>query len=65
MRTTAEVVVIGGGITGCAIAWHLARRGLTDVTLLERAELTSGSTWHAAGGFHSLNGASSLSLIHI
>ncbi len=63
MKETAQVVVIGGGITGCAIAWALARRGLTDVTLLERAELTSGSTWHAAGGFHSLNGASSMAAL--
>lgn len=63
MRTQADVVVIGGGIVGCAIAWHLAERGVTDVVLLERAELTAGSTWHAAGGFHSLNGASSMAAL--
>ncbi|HVG47375.1 MAG TPA: FAD-dependent oxidoreductase, partial [Rubellimicrobium sp.] len=63
MTTTAQVVVIGGGITGCAIAWHLSKRGLTDVVLLERAELTAGSTWHAAGGFHTLNGASSMAAL--
>ncbi len=45
----ARVVIVGGGIVGCSIAYHLARRGETDVVLLERAELTSGTTWHAAG----------------
>jgi glycine cleavage system T protein len=45
----ARVVIVGGGIVGCSIAYHLARRGLTDVVLLERDELTSGTTWHAAG----------------
>lgn len=46
---SARVVIVGGGIVGCSIAYHLARRGLTDVVLLERKELTSGTTWHAAG----------------
>ncbi|MEO8775482.1 MAG: FAD-dependent oxidoreductase, partial [Candidatus Nanopelagicales bacterium] len=45
----ARVVVVGGGVVGCAVAYHLTRRGLTDVVLLERATLTSGTTWHAAG----------------
>jgi dimethylglycine dehydrogenase len=45
----ARVVVIGGGIMGCGLAYHLAHEGWTDVVLLEKAELTSGSTWHAAG----------------
>ena len=45
----AKVVVVGGGIMGCGIAYHLAHEGWTDVVLLEKAELTSGSTWHAAG----------------
>ncbi len=63
MRISAQVVVIGGGITGCSIAWHLAKKGLTDTIVLERAELTSGSTWHAAGGFHSLNAASSMAAL--
>jgi dimethylglycine dehydrogenase len=49
MRTHARVVVIGGGIVGCSVLYHLARLGCTDVVLLERDELTSGSTWHAAG----------------
>ncbi len=45
----ADVVVIGGGIIGCSIAYHLARLGITDVVLLERRQLTCGTTWHAAG----------------
>jgi 4-methylaminobutanoate oxidase (formaldehyde-forming) len=45
----ARCVVIGGGIVGCSVAYHLAREGWTDVLLLERGQLTSGSTWHAAG----------------
>jgi dimethylglycine dehydrogenase len=50
-----QVVVIGGGIVGCSVAYHLALRGLTDVAVIERRELTAGSTWHAAGGFHAFN----------
>ena len=46
---TARVVIIGGGVMGCGIAYHLAHEGWTDIVLLEKAELTSGSTWHAAG----------------
>ena len=50
-----RAVVIGGGIVGTAILYHLAKHGWTDVALVERAELTAGSTWHAAAGFHALN----------
>lgn len=56
MKTHARVAVVGGGVVGCSVLYHLARAGWTDVVLLERDELTSGSSWHAAGGFHSLNG---------
>ncbi len=49
MRTHARVVVIGGGVVGASVLYHLTKRGWTDVMLIERAELTSGSTWHAAG----------------
>src|SRR5689334_11823119 len=45
----ARVVVIGGGVIGCSVAYHLAREGWTDVVVLERDRLTSGTTWHAAG----------------
>ena len=56
MKTQARVVVIGGGVVGCSVLYHLAKAGWTDVMLIERSELTSGSSWHAAGGFHTLNG---------
>ncbi|MDJ0950587.1 MAG: FAD-dependent oxidoreductase [Alphaproteobacteria bacterium] len=49
MDMHARVVIIGGGIMGCSLAYHLCKEGWTDVILLEKAELTSGSTWHAAG----------------
>jgi 4-methylaminobutanoate oxidase (formaldehyde-forming) len=45
----ARVVIIGGGIIGCSVAYHLGHLGWTDVVLLERDRLTSGTTWHAAG----------------
>jgi dimethylglycine dehydrogenase len=50
-----QVVVIGGGIVGASVLYHLTHRGVSDVLLIERAELTAGSTWHAAAGFHALN----------
>ena len=45
----AQAVIIGGGVVGCSVAYHLAKLGYTDVILLERKKLTSGTTWHAAG----------------
>ena len=45
----AQVVIVGGGVTGCSIAYHLAQLGWTDVVLLEQHRLTAGTTWHAAG----------------
>jgi dimethylglycine dehydrogenase len=50
-----QVAVVGGGIVGCSVLYHLTLRGMTDVVLLEREELTAGSSWHAAGGFHAIN----------
>ncbi len=55
-----EVVVVGGGIVGCSIAYHLARRGVTDVLLLEQGQLTGGTTWHAAGLVSQLKASHSL-----
>jgi dimethylglycine dehydrogenase len=56
MRSHCQVVVIGGGVVGASVLYHLTKGGWRDVALIERAELTSGSTWHAAGGMHTLNG---------
>jgi dimethylglycine dehydrogenase len=56
MRSHAKVVVIGGGVVGASVLYHLTKAGWRDVLLIERAELTSGSTWHAAGGMHTVNG---------
>ncbi len=56
MKDRAQVVVIGGGVVGCSVLYHLTKRGWRDVLLIERDQLTSGSTWHAAGGMHTLNG---------
>ena len=56
MKSHVRVAVIGGGVVGVSVLYHLTKLGWRDVVLLERAELTSGSTWHAAGGMHTLNG---------
>ena len=56
MNSHARVVVIGGGVVGASVLFHLTKAGWKDVLLVERAELTSGSTWHAAGGMHTVNG---------
>ncbi|WP_394689222.1 FAD-dependent oxidoreductase [Hoeflea sp.] len=56
MKPHVRAVVIGGGVVGCSVLYHLAKAGWSDVMLIERSELTSGSSWHAAGGFHTLNG---------
>ena len=47
--TQARAVIIGGGVAGCSVAYHLAKLGWKDIVLLERQQLTSGTTWHAAG----------------
>ncbi|MCK5517600.1 MAG: FAD-binding oxidoreductase, partial [Desulfobulbaceae bacterium] len=56
MQDSARVVIIGGGIIGCSTAYHLTKMGWTDVVILEKGELTSGSTWHAAGLVGQLRG---------
>ena len=49
LPSSTKVVVIGGGVVGCSVAYHLAKFGWKDTILLERDQLTSGTTWHAAG----------------
>jgi len=56
VKTHVQVAVIGGGVVGASVLYHLTKAGWKDVVLLERDELTSGSTWHAAGGMHTFNG---------
>ena len=63
MKTTTRVAIIGGGVVGCSVLYHLTKLGWADVMLLERSELTSGSTWHAAGGFHTLNGDTNMAAL--
>jgi dimethylglycine dehydrogenase len=56
VKSDARVVVIGGGVVGVSVLYHLTKAGWKDVLLIERGELTCGSTWHAAGGMHTVNG---------
>ena len=64
MRTHARVVVIGGGVVGVSTLYHLVKKGLSDSVLVERKELTSGSTWHAAGLLPLFNVSYSVGQIH-
>ena len=64
MKNKAKVVVVGGGVVGVSALYHLAKKGWTDVVLVERKELTSGSTWHAAGLLPLFN-MSSVSYTHL
>ncbi|MEQ6247888.1 FAD-dependent oxidoreductase [Sulfitobacter sp. HNIBRBA3233] len=63
MQTSTRVCVIGGGVVGASVLYHLTKLGWSDVMLVERSELTSGSTWHAAGGFHTLNGDTNMAAL--
>ncbi len=63
MKTHTQVAVIGGGVVGCSVLYHLTKYGWPDVMLIERSTLTSGSTWHAAGGFHTLNGDTNMAAL--
>ena len=56
MKSQSQVVVIGGGVVGCSVLYHLTKAGWTDVMLVERLELAAGSSWHAAGDIHTHNG---------
>ena len=64
MKSNARVVVIGGGVVGVSTLYHLAKKGWSDVVLVERKELTSGSTWHAAGLLPLFNMSYSVGQIH-
>jgi len=64
MKQQARIVIVGGGIMGVGLLYHLALEGCTDVMLIEKGELTSGSTWHAAGQCPSPVGNYSLARIH-
>lgn len=64
MQSTAKVVIVGGGSLGVNLMYHLTKEGWTDVLLIEKGELTSGSTWHAAGLCPNFNGNHTLSKIH-
>ncbi|KIN65223.1 Glycine cleavage T-protein (Aminomethyl transferase) [Sulfitobacter noctilucicola] len=63
MQTSTRVLIIGGGVVGASVLYHLTKLGWRDVMLVERSELTSGSTWHAAGGFHTLNGDTNMAAL--
>src|SRR5690606_23812048 len=64
MQSHAKVVIIGGGMMGVGLAYHLAEAGWKDVLLIEKGELTSGSTWHAAGQCPSFIGDYNMAKIH-
>ena len=61
MKTEARAVVVGGGVVGVSVLYHLAKIGWSDVVLVEKNEITSGSTWHAAGGVTTLNSDANVS----
>src|SRR5688572_15191200 len=63
MKSHVRVAVIGGGVVGVSVLYHLTKLGWTDIALIERSELTSGSTWHAAGGMHTINGDTNMSAL--
>ncbi len=65
MNSQVRVVIVGGGIMGVGLAYHLALEGWTDIALFEKGELTSGSTWHAAGQCPHFNGSLNLTKVHL
>jgi len=64
MRSHARVVIVGGGVMGCGLLYHLALEGWQDIVLIEKGELTSGSTWHAAGQCPLFNGSLNVTKVH-
>jgi dimethylglycine dehydrogenase len=65
MQSHARVVIVGGGVMGVGLAYHLALEGWTDIVLIEKGELTSGSTWHAAGQCPHFNGSLNMTKVHM
>ena len=65
MKSKAKVVIVGGGVVGVSALYHLAKKGWSDVVLVERKELTSGSTWHAAGLLPLFNMSYSVGQLHL
>ena len=65
MKTHARVVIVGGGVMGAGLLYHLAREGWSDIVLVEKGELTSGSTWHAAGQCPHFNGSLNMTKVHV
>ncbi len=65
MKSSVKIAVIGGGIVGCSILYHLAHRGIRDIVMLERRELTAGSTWHAAASMHRLHGNPNIARLQV
>ncbi|WP_432470343.1 GcvT family protein [Amphritea sp. HPY] len=63
LPTSAQVVIVGGGVIGCSVAYHLTKLGFTDVVLLERRQLTCGTTWHAAGLVPTLRASYNMSML--
>jgi len=64
MKTHARVVVVGGGVVGCSVLYHLTKKGWVDVALIEKNDLTAGSTWHAAGLLPLFNMSYSVGQLH-
>ncbi|MEI2686744.1 MAG: FAD-dependent oxidoreductase [Cypionkella sp.] len=65
MKSHARVVIVGGGVMGVGLLYHLALEGWTDIVLIEKGELTSGSTWHAAGQCPHFNGSLNMTKVHL
>ena len=65
MKSHAKVVIVGGGVMGVGLLYHLALEGWTDIALIEKGELTSGSTWHAAGQCPHFNGSLNMTKVHV
>ncbi len=65
MKSHARVVIVGGGVMGAGLLYHLALEGWSDIVLVEKGELTSGSTWHAAGQCPHFNGSLNMTKVHV